>query len=65
MGTNIDALHNEDSEYVKAVYVVKDALAIRQRSPWYWPNFIYNNIPIGRKVNKGIKLMHEFAMKVG
>lgn len=65
MGVNMDALHNQDNEYVKAVYLVKDAMAVRQRTPWYWPDVVYNNLPQGQKVNEAIDLMHQYALKVG
>lgn len=64
MGVNMDALESGDSEYVKAVYLVKDAIAIRQRTLWYWPDFIYNRLAIGKACKKGIALMHQFTEKV-
>jgi len=65
MGVNMDALHNGESEYVKAVYLVKDAIAVRQRTPWYWPDFLYNYFtPMGWAVRRSINLMHQFAYKV-
>ena len=64
MGVNMDALHHGHSDYVKAVYLVKAAIAVRQRTPWYWPDWIYDNLPVGREVNKGIDTMHSYAHKV-
>lgn len=60
----MDALHNNGSDYVKAVYLVKDAIAVRQRTPWFWPDIVYDNLPIGKKVNQGIATMHKYAYKV-
>lgn len=65
MGINMNGLHHGDSEYVKAVYLVKDAIAVRQRTPWYWPDFIYHCLPIGRAVKEATALMHQYAYKVG
>lgn len=64
MGVEMNALENGESDYVKAVYQVKEAIAIRQRTPWYWPYWLYNMLPVGRAVNKNIKLMHDYAYKV-
>ncbi|XP_067928638.1 cytochrome P450 4V2-like [Watersipora subatra] len=64
MGVDMGALHDGESDYVKAVYLVKEAVAVRQRTPWYWPDFIYNSLPVGRKVNKAIDTMHQYAYKV-
>ena len=64
MGVKMDALHHEDSDYVKAVYLAKDGIYRRVRSPWYWPGFIFNNSPFGWSVNNAIKVMHQFAHKV-
>ena len=65
MGVDMNALHNGESDYVKAVYQVKEAIAVRQRTPWLWPDFIYNALPVGREVKKNIKIMHDYAYKVG
>lgn len=60
----MDALDNGESEYVNAVYLVKEAIAVRQRTPWYWPEFLYDCLPVGRAVNHGINVMHQYAYKV-
>lgn len=64
MGVDMKALHNGKSDYVQAVYQVKEAIAVRQRSPWLWPKWIYNMLPVGRAETKNTKLMHDFAYKV-
>ena len=64
MGVDMKALQNGTSDYVKAVYQVKEAVAVRQRTPWYWPPWIYSMLPVGREVNRNTKLMHDFAYKV-
>ena len=64
MGVDMKALQNGSSDYVEAVYQVKEAVAVRQRTPWYWPPWIYNMLPVGREVNRNTKLMHDFAYKV-
>lgn len=63
MGVKIDALHDEDSEYVRAVHMAKQ-VEVRIRTPWYWSEFIFNNSSFGKKINKAINTMHTFALKV-
>ena len=64
MGVKMDALHNSESDYVKAVFLVKDSMAIRQRSPWLWSDTIYYRLPQGKKVEAAIETMHQFAYTV-
>ena len=37
---------------------------IRMRSPWLWPDFIFNHLPIGREHAKLLKILHGFSRKV-
>ncbi|XP_067928892.1 cytochrome P450 4V2-like isoform X2 [Watersipora subatra] len=64
MGVQMDALHSKESEYVKSVLYTKDAIARRSRTPWLFPNVIFENSPSGRRTSRCINFMHQYAHKV-
>ncbi|TRY84913.1 hypothetical protein DNTS_004014 [Danionella cerebrum] len=64
MGKKIYAQSNYDSEYVRSVYKMSDIITRRQRMPWYWPDFVYNNIGEGREHNRSLKILHSFTESV-
>ena len=64
MGVDVEALKDEESAYVKALYVIKDASDIRFRAPLYRWDWVYNLTAAGRKHNKAIDFVHHFAYKV-
>lgn len=64
MGTQIDALHGNGLEYVEAVFCAKNIIAHRQRTPWLWPSFIFENLPVGRRLDRAIGVMHKKAYQV-
>ncbi|TDH16388.1 hypothetical protein EPR50_G00019250 [Perca flavescens] len=64
MGKKIYAQSNSDSEYVKSVYKMSDIVSRRQRSPWFWPDFVYSYFGEGRKHDKTLKILHSFTYKV-
>ena len=37
---------------------------IRQKSVWYWPDWIWNLTPLGNQQNKNVDKMHHFTEKV-
>jgi hypothetical protein len=39
-------------------------LIVRSRSPWLWPDFIFNHLPIGREQKKVLEVLHGFSRKV-
>ena len=41
-----------------------EILSIRSRSPWLWPTFIYDRLPIGREQKKVVEVLHGFSRKV-
>jgi hypothetical protein len=41
-----------------------EIIAMRSRSPWLWPDFIFNLLPIGRQQKKSLKVLHGFSQKV-
>ncbi|XP_070779515.1 cytochrome P450 4V8 [Enoplosus armatus] len=64
MGKKIYAQSNSDSEYVKSVYKMSDILSRRQRTPWFWPDFLYNFFGEGREHDKTLKILHSFTYSV-
>ncbi|XP_010778216.1 LOW QUALITY PROTEIN: cytochrome P450 4V2 [Notothenia coriiceps] len=64
MGKKIHAQSNSDSEYVKSVYKMSDIISRRQRTPWFWPNFVYNYFGDGREHDRTLKVLHSFTNKV-
>ena len=64
MGVNIDALDNEDDEYVKDVCFIKDQIQLRSRSMFHRNDFVFNNSSWGRRVNKATDRTHNFTLKV-
>ena len=43
---------------------ITELLSIRSRSPWLWPTFIFDRLPIGREHKKALKVLHGFSRKV-
>ena len=64
MGVQLDALENNESDYVNAVFFAKDTIFRRQRTPWLFNQFIFENLPIGRSLARSIKVLHQHAFKV-
>ncbi|XP_029292888.1 cytochrome P450 4V8 [Cottoperca gobio] len=64
MGKKIYAQSNSDSEYVKSVYKMSDIISRRQRTPWFWPDLVYNFFGDGREHDKTLKILHSFTHKV-
>ncbi|KAI4464348.1 cytochrome p450 family 4 [Holotrichia oblita] len=63
MGVNINAMFNDDNEYVKCVYEISDIIFWKSLRP-YIPLFIFNLFPSGRKLKKNLKILHGFSEKV-
>ncbi|KAG8014664.1 Cytochrome P450 4V2 [Nibea albiflora] len=61
MGKKIYAQSNSESEYVKSVYKMSDIISRRQRTPWFWPGFVYNCFGEGREHDKILKILHSFT----
>jgi hypothetical protein len=43
---------------------IAEIINVRMRSPWLWPDFIFNNLPIGREHTRLLKILHGFSRKV-
>ncbi|XP_052687181.1 cytochrome P450 4V2-like isoform X1 [Crassostrea angulata] len=64
MGRSIEAQSNSNSDYVKSVYKMTELVLQRQRTPWYWPDFLYNTIGYGKEHDRCLKILHDFTLKV-
>ncbi|XP_067946150.1 cytochrome P450 4V2-like [Watersipora subatra] len=64
MGVNIGALRDGNSEYVKALQVLKEAADSRPQKLLYYIDMVYNNTAIGQENNRCLRLVHEFSYKV-
>jgi hypothetical protein len=43
---------------------IGDILNVRMRSPWMWPAFVFNQLPMGREHAKLLKILHGFSRQV-
>ncbi|XP_061191272.1 cytochrome P450 4V2-like isoform X2 [Saccostrea echinata] len=64
MGRTVDAQSNSESDYVKSVYKMTELVLQRQRTPWYWPDFLYNTIGYGKEHDRCLQILHGFTKKV-
>ncbi|KAL4622360.1 cytochrome P450 4V2-like [Arapaima gigas] len=64
MGKKIFAQDNSDSDYVCSVYKMSDIITRRQRTPWFWPDFIYNLLGEGKEHKRNLKVLHSFTESV-
>ncbi|WAQ95758.1 CP4V2-like protein [Mya arenaria] len=64
MGRSVNAQKNSDSDYVRSVYKASEFTFIRQRSPWLWPDLLFNLIGPGKDYAKSLKILHGFTEKV-
>ncbi|KAL7981919.1 hypothetical protein Chor_000976 [Crotalus horridus] len=64
MGKNIGAQKNKKSDYVKAVQSMSDLIHHRQKSPWLWPNLLYNMSGKGKQHYMNLKILHSFTDKI-
>jgi hypothetical protein len=39
-------------------------MGIRVRSPWLWPTFIFDRLPIGHEQKRALKVLHGFSRRV-
>ncbi|XP_073233765.1 cytochrome P450 4C1-like isoform X2 [Porites lutea] len=64
MGPSANAQEKSNSPYVQAVVKLSELLEMRSRSPWFWPDAIFNLCPPGREFNNCLKILHGFTDKV-
>lgn len=43
---------------------MSDIISRRQRTPWFWPDFVYNYFGDGKEHNKTLRVLHLFTYKV-
>ena len=43
---------------------LSELFEMRGRSPWLWPDVIYNLSPAGREFNECLRILHGFTDKV-
>ncbi|GIY81414.1 cytochrome P450 4V2 [Caerostris darwini] len=64
MGVSINAQKGENSEYVKAVHEITDAVMYRAFQPWLWTDFLFYLTKTGKQFKTNIRLVHGFTQKV-
>jgi len=64
MGAESDIQFEENNYYAQAIFDWMELTQIRQKSVWYWPDWIWALSPIGRQQNKNVDKMHHFTEKV-
>lgn len=64
MGRSVNAQKDSNSEYVQAVYKASEYTFLRQRSPWLWPQFLFNLIGPGKDYDRCLSVLHGFTEKV-
>ncbi|XP_061769031.1 cytochrome P450 4V2-like isoform X7 [Nerophis ophidion] len=64
MGKKINAQSDSESEYVQSVYKMSDIVSRRQRSPWFWPAFMYKYFGEGKVHDRTLKTLHSFTYEV-
>lgn len=46
------------------VHRMTELVLQRQRTPWYWPDFLYNTIGHGKEHDRCLRILHGFTKKV-
>ncbi|XP_028416571.1 cytochrome P450 4V2-like isoform X1 [Dendronephthya gigantea] len=64
MGFDIKSQFGRNSEYTEAVLSMSELVQERQKSPWLWPDLIYNMTSSGKKHRKNLNILHDFTNKV-
>ena len=64
MGVDIEAQYGSNSKYSETVFSMCELIQERQKSPWLWPDIIYNMTSSGRKHQEALNILHGFTNKV-
>ncbi|XP_052823831.1 cytochrome P450 4V2 isoform X2 [Octopus bimaculoides] len=64
MGKCVNAQVNEHSEYIESVNRITDIITYQSKSPWLWPDFLFNLHPYGKEAAKCLKYLHDFTDKM-
>lgn len=64
MGQSVNAMGEDDSEYVKALCRTTTLMQHRMWTPWLWWDTFYNAIDQGRESARHLATLHGFTQKV-
>jgi hypothetical protein len=64
MGVSVNAQINPNSSYVDAIRRIFAFPIIRFIKPWLWIDFIFNFSSLGKRFQKGTKILHSFTDSV-
>ncbi|XP_069680217.1 cytochrome P450 4C1-like [Periplaneta americana] len=64
MGTSVYAQKFNDSDYIKAVYNMKEIFTQRVAKPYLLPEIIFNHTKWGKLQAESLKIIHGFTRKV-
>ncbi|KAK7871481.1 hypothetical protein R5R35_010203 [Gryllus longicercus] len=64
MGLQLNVQDDKNCEYVAALHEASEIIVKRSMSPWYFPEFIFNMSPLGRRQKALIKTLHNMSYKV-
>ncbi|CAF3258747.1 unnamed protein product [Rotaria socialis] len=65
MGEHVDAQSSEGKNaFVTATGRVCGIINQRIRSPWLWPVWIFDRVPLGREQAKNLKVLHDVSRKI-
>ncbi|CAF5160919.1 unnamed protein product, partial [Rotaria magnacalcarata] len=65
MGEHVDAQSSEGKNaFVTATGRVCGIINQRIRSPWLWPVWIFDRLPLGREKAKNLKVLHDVSRKI-
>ena len=53
------------SHFIRLYYRMSELIEIRYRSPWLWPDALFNLTSFGRETRKCLEIVHGFTNKVG
>ncbi|CAL1276481.1 unnamed protein product [Larinioides sclopetarius] len=63
-GVKVGALGNDTSEYVQSVRRVLEIFMLRMSKIWLWPDFIFKFTKLGREMNDGLRMLHNFTRNI-
>jgi cytochrome P450 family 4 len=63
MGVNVHAQESE-TKYTSAVYEASATIVARRLRPWYWFDWLYYSMPVGKKFKSTIDTLHKFTKEV-
>nr|UOU03281.1 cytochrome P450 4V23/24-1 [Brachionus rubens] len=64
MGQNVNAQHDQTSDYVRAVARISELVTNRFFDPTEWIDFIYYKTSRGKDYQKCLKTLHDFSKRV-